>query len=225
MAVTPPQPETTSPTHAAEPTVADEEPPPPEPESEEPPPPSLLRLTLRELRREPLRLAVMAIVALLGGPALILARDYARARQASRAHKKFAARRTPRERLLAAIVNGAEYILGPESSLRRVRMGRDASNSLVLTGEGVERHHAELARRNGHWLLTNLSRNPIDVNGTPVPARARQRIFLPAAVRLCPKVSVRLLLRPSTKAPGQAKQAKARRNPIGATGEPTSPAN
>ena len=158
--------------------------------------PSVPALFLKELLSSKWRLVGVTLVGLLSIPAVLLARDYSRAARQKGSHQDIGLKRSTRERALAAVVNGLEYSLGSESGLRRVRIGRDAGNSVVLNSRDVERSHVELTRKKGAWLLTNLSGKPIEVNSVTVPGRGKHAIFFPALIKLSPTSSVRLLLRP-----------------------------
>ena len=158
--------------------------------------PSLLALFLREVLSSGWLLAGLILLAVLSVPAMLLARDYARSARQKSARQPVGLKRGLRVRALAAVVNGLEHTLGREDSLRRVRIGRDPGNSIVLNSKDVERNHVELTRKNGTWHLRNLSDKPIEVNSVTVPGRGKHPVFFPAVIKLSPKSTVRLLLRP-----------------------------
>jgi pSer/pThr/pTyr-binding forkhead associated (FHA) protein len=56
---------------------------------------------------------------------------------------------------------------------RRIRIGRQSDNDLVVTDPGVSRHHAEIINTNGTCTLHDLgSTNGTYVNGTVVSEHA-----------------------------------------------------
>ena len=158
--------------------------------------PSLFTLFLKEILSSGWLIAGLILLAVISVPAVLLAHDYARSASQKNARQPVGLKRRIRERTLAAIVNGLEHTLGREGSLRRIRIGRDAGNSVVIGAKDVDRNHVELTRKNGTWHLRNLSEKPIQVNSVTVPGRGKQPVFFPAVIKLSPKSTVRLLLRP-----------------------------
>ncbi|MEU6891004.1 DUF1707 and FHA domain-containing protein [Streptomyces sp. NPDC046557] len=67
-------------------------------------------------------------------------------------------------------------LLLPHPSAAPLRIGRDPGNGLRLSHETVSRAHAELALRDGVWVLTDLgSTNGTTVNGRRVTGSALVR--------------------------------------------------
>ena len=62
---------------------------------------------------------------------------------------------------LVSLVDGREYVV-PASGLR---IGRDASADIVVPGNDVSRHHAELSVSASGYFLRDLSANGVFVNG------------------------------------------------------------
>jgi pSer/pThr/pTyr-binding forkhead associated (FHA) protein len=61
---------------------------------------------------------------------------------------------------LVCLTDGREYIIGD-----RLSMGRDASSTVVVSGNDVSRHHAEIRADPDGYMLVDLSVNGTFVNG------------------------------------------------------------
>lgn len=70
-----------------------------------------------------------------------------------------------------------EFLTGPGAGRRMslagplITFGRDADNTLMLTGSAVSRKHGELRLDNGQWTLVNLSANGTTLNRKTVTAK------------------------------------------------------
>jgi len=156
---------------------------------------SLLRRMLESLVQNKWKVFGLLAGAPLLALAILIARDRVRVMRRRAARPSFGLRRSQSTFSLVAAVNGREHVLGKLDRLHRVRVGRDGANSVVLDAPGVERHHFQLARRGRRWLLQNLSRKPLDANGSPVASGKSAAIEFPALVRLGDQANVRFLIR------------------------------
>jgi pSer/pThr/pTyr-binding forkhead associated (FHA) protein len=65
---------------------------------------------------------------------------------------------------LVSLVDGKEYTISDAGA----RIGRDASNEIVVAQSAVSRHHARVAPGDGGYVLTDQSTNGVLVNGDRV---------------------------------------------------------
>ena len=98
---------------------------------------------------------------------------------------------------LVVAANGAEHVLGPPELLGSVRVGSEATNAVIVNGEGVAGHHVEISRRGRRWRIRNLSSAPVEVNGLELPGRRKLFVPLPAVIKLSSYAHLRVFLRSS----------------------------
>jgi len=156
---------------------------------------SLLGRALHILVEDKWKLLGLLAGAPLLALAILITRDRIRVMHRRAARPSLGLPRNQATFSLVAAVNGHEHVLGKLDRLNKVRVGRDGANAVVLDAPGVERHHFQLARRGRRWLLENLSRKPLDANGSPVAAGKAAAIEFPAHVRLGDQANVRFLIR------------------------------
>jgi len=167
---------------------------------------SSLRQTLRGLVQDKWKVLGLLAGALAAALAILIVRDRVRVMRRRAARPSFGLPRSQAAFSLVTALNGRDHVLGKLDRLHRVRVGRDAANAVVLDAPGVERHHSQLVRRGRRWLLENLSRKPVDANGSPVAAGKAAAAEFPALVRLGDQASVRFL--------GRAESSKEAAKPV-----------
>jgi len=158
--------------------------------------PSVVALTFKELVHNKWRtLGFMAAAAVLA-LAFPVTRDFERVIRGRGKRPSFALPRGKRAHELSAVINGREQPLGLVGQLSRVRVGRDAANSVVLDAEGVERRHFQLVRRGRRWFMENLSRRSLEANLVSIAAGKTEPVSFPLQVRISDGMSVSFRLRP-----------------------------
>jgi len=154
---------------------------------------------------------ICAVPLIVAGYVLVRGKSKAE-RIRKRLHGYLKAKKSAKDGMLIATLNGQTRRLGKLSRLRPVYVGSGAKNTLRVTEKGVGDRHLCLYQKAGRLTVQNLSKNSLTVDGVPLEPKGKRALALSSVVELTPNVKLRLSLQQASDSPAGSKTEAHKQN-------------